>query len=113
MCGAISPRAGCSIARRRQVPAHHALGLERDRNVLRLWALTQERGMPEPPPSAPRSTGLAEALVLWALFGVVAVSIAVTYTRTPVRELYHVTGGGPAAGARAVLGFAGFPAGLM
>ena len=68
--------------------------------------------MPETTPSAPSSTGLAEAFVLWMLFGVVAVSIAVTYTRTPVRELYHVTGGGPAAGARAVLGFAGFPAGL-
>src|SRR5438270_12370505 len=69
--------------------------------------------MPEPPPNAPRSTGLAEALVLWMLFGLVAASIAVTYTRTPVRELYHVSGGGPAAGLRAVLGFAAFPTALM
>jgi hypothetical protein len=30
-----------------------------------------------------------------------------------VRELYHVSNGGTAAGMRAVLGFAGFPAGLM
>jgi hypothetical protein len=59
------------------------------------------------------SSGLAEAFVLWTLFGLVAIAIAVTYTRTPVRELYHVSSGGPAAGARAVLGFAGFPAGLM
>jgi hypothetical protein len=62
---------------------------------------------------APRSSGLAEALVLWAVFAVVAVAIAVTYTRTPVRELYHVSVGGPSAGLRAVLGFAGFPAALM
>jgi hypothetical protein len=59
------------------------------------------------------SCGLAEALLLWALFGLVTVAIAVTYTRTPVRELYHVTHGGPTAGVKAVLGFAGFPAGLM
>jgi hypothetical protein len=56
---------------------------------------------------------LAAALVLWLLLGVVAVSTFVTYTRTPVRELYHVSSGGPAAGLQAVLGFAGFPAGLM
>lgn len=64
-------------------------------------------------PAERGSSGLAEALVLWTLFGLVTVAIAVTYTRTPVRELYHVSSGGPAAGARAVLGFAGFPAGLM
>jgi hypothetical protein len=59
------------------------------------------------------SSGLAEALALWALFGLVGVAIAATYTRTPVRELYHVSSGGPAAGVQAVLGFAGFPAALM
>ena len=56
---------------------------------------------------------MAEAFVLWLLFGVVAVATFVTYTRTPVRELYHLSSGGRAAGLRAVLSFAGFPAGLM
>jgi hypothetical protein len=32
------------------------------------------------------------------LLTVVAVATFVTYTRTPVRELYHVSSGGPAAG---------------
>jgi hypothetical protein len=62
---------------------------------------------------AARSSGLGEAFVLWAIFAVVAGAIAFTYTRTPVRELYHVSVGGPSAGLRAVLGFAGFPAALM
>jgi hypothetical protein len=65
------------------------------------------------PDSARGSSGLAEALVLWILFGLVAAASALTYARTPVRELYHVSSGGPAAGVRAVLGYAGFPAGLM
>jgi hypothetical protein len=43
---------------------------------------------------------LAEALVLWLLLGVVAVATFVTYTRTPVRDLYHVSSVGPAAGFR-------------
>lgn len=51
--------------------------------------------------------------MLWGVFGLAAIATAVTYTRTPVRELYHVSKGGPAAGAKAVLGFAGFPAALM
>jgi len=69
--------------------------------------------MPEPRSASRGSFGLAEAFVLWILFALVAVATAVTYTRTPVRELYHVSVGGPAEGARAVLGFAGFPAALM
>jgi hypothetical protein len=69
--------------------------------------------VPELRNAARGSFGLAEALVLWVLFALVAVATAITYTRTPVRELYHVSRGGPAAGARAVLGFAGFPTALM
>jgi len=43
--------------------------------------------------------GSAAPFVVWALFGVVAVAIFVTYSRLPARELWHVSGSGPAAGA--------------
>jgi hypothetical protein len=59
------------------------------------------------------SPGLTEAFALWGLFALVAVEIFVTYTRTPVRELYHVTRGGTTAGAHASFGFLGHAAALM
>jgi hypothetical protein len=56
-----------------------------------------------------RRPGLAEALILWALFAVVAVEVFVTYARIPADELYHVSGTGLEAGASRVLVFLGYP----
>ena len=61
--------------------------------------------------AAPR-TGIADALLVWAIFAFVALEVLVTYTRTPVQELYHVRTGGVAAGAGRTLAFIGFPLGL-
>lgn len=55
--------------------------------------------------------GIAEALAVWALLSVVGIEIFATYTRIPVRELYHVRSGGLGAGASRLLAFIGFPAG--
>ena len=59
-----------------------------------------------------RRTGIADALLVWAIFAFVALEILVTYTRTPVHELYQVRFGGIAAGAGRTLAFVGFPLGL-
>lgn len=60
-------------------------------------------------PEAPRParTGLADAAVVWAVMLAVGVEVLVTYTRIPVRELYHVRSGGIAAGAGRTLAPAG------
>ena len=57
---------------------------------------------------APRP-GLAEALVVWGLFGLVAVEVLVTYARLPLAELYNVSGTGFTAGAGRALVFVGYP----
>ncbi len=57
----------------------------------------------------PRRPGLVEALILWALFAVVAVEVFVTYARIPAKDLYHVSGTGLEAGASRVLVFLGYP----
>jgi hypothetical protein len=49
---------------------------------------------------------------VWALFGLVAVAILVTYWRLPASVLYHVSGSGPAGGAGRVLVFSNFPVAL-
>jgi hypothetical protein len=54
-----------------------------------------------------------EPLLLWALFGVVAVEILVTYSRLPARELYHVTGSGLEGGASRAVVFVNFPVALV
>ena len=54
-----------------------------------------------------------EPLVLWALFGVVALEILVTYSRLPARELYHVTGSGLEGGSSRVVVFLNFPVALV
>ena len=46
-----------------------------------------------------------EPLLVWALYVLVAAAIFATYARTPVAELYHVSGSGPVAGAGRVLVF--------
>jgi hypothetical protein len=57
--------------------------------------------------------GLAEALVVWGLFGVVAVLVLVTYSRIAPHELYHVSHGGLTGGLGRVLVFLNYPAALM
>jgi hypothetical protein len=50
--------------------------------------------------------------VVWALFGLVALEVVVTYARTPAGELYHVSGTGVGAGFGRALVFLNFPAAL-
>lgn len=57
-------------------------------------------------------TGIADVLIVWVTFALVGLEILVTYTRTPVHELYHVRTGGIAAGAGRAVAFVGFPLGL-
>jgi hypothetical protein len=56
--------------------------------------------------------GLAEVLLVWALFAVVAVEVLVTYARLPASDLYHVSGSGLEGGASRALVFVGYPASL-
>ena len=62
-------------------------------------------------PSREDRGGIPEALAVWALLAIVGIEILVTYSRIPVRELYHVRSGGPGAGASRLLAFVGFPVG--
>jgi hypothetical protein len=54
----------------------------------------------------------AEPLLVWALFGLVAVEVFVTYSRLPARELYNVSGSGLEGGASRALVFLNFPTAL-
>lgn len=57
--------------------------------------------------------GLTGAIVVWALFGLVAACILVTYSWVPPEELYNVTGEGLAGGLSRVLVFLNYPTALM
>jgi hypothetical protein len=56
-----------------------------------------------------RRPGLTEALIVWALFALVAVAAFATYARLPPEDLYHTSGTGIEAGASRVLVFLGYP----
>jgi hypothetical protein len=60
----------------------------------------------DPDPAGP---GLAEALAVWAAFGVVAAMVWITYARLPADVFYNVTGTGVRAGASRVLVLLGWP----
>jgi hypothetical protein len=60
-----------------------------------------------------RRPGLTEALIVWALFAVVALAVFITYWRIPADELYHTSGTGPEAGASRVLVSLGYPFSLV
>jgi hypothetical protein len=51
--------------------------------------------------------------LVWALYAVVAVEVFVTYARSPVSQLYHVTGNGLEGGASRALVFLNFPVALV
>ena len=54
-----------------------------------------------------------EAVVVWLLFAFVATEIFATYSRLPLRDLYHVSGTGPAAGLGRALVFLNWPTALV
>jgi hypothetical protein len=54
-----------------------------------------------------------EVLAVWALFGVVAVAILVTYARVPASDLYHVSGSGLSGALSRVVVFLNFPLALV
>ncbi len=56
--------------------------------------------------------GLREALWGWAIWGVVAATVFVTYARLPARDFYNVTGTGVWSGAARVLVLTGWPISL-
>ncbi len=60
-----------------------------------------------------RGPGLAEALVAWGLFGVVALCVLVTYSLVAPDELYNVSRDGLAGGASRLLVFLSYPTALM
>ncbi|MEP6909509.1 MAG: hypothetical protein ABI896_03645 [Actinomycetota bacterium] len=57
--------------------------------------------------------GLAEALVVWTLVGIVGLCVLVTYSRVPPHELYHVSHGGIAGGLSRTLVFLNFPTAVI
>jgi hypothetical protein len=62
----------------------------------------------------PKPAGLPlEVVVVWFLFAIVAVEIAVTYWRLDTERLYHVSGSGIEGGASRVLVFLNFPVALV
>jgi hypothetical protein len=65
------------------------------------------------PPDLARARFPLEVALVWALFAVVTTEIAVTYSRLPARELYHVSGSGLAGGASRALVFLNFPLALV
>jgi len=54
-------------------------------------------------------SSLVEPLVVWALYGVVAIAVLVTYWRIPPEELYNVSRGGAAGAFGYTLVFLNFP----
>jgi hypothetical protein len=54
-----------------------------------------------------------EVAAVWLLFLVLAAAIAITYSRLPVHELYHVSGSGLEGGLSRALVFSNFPVALV
>jgi hypothetical protein len=59
-----------------------------------------------------RGPGLREALWAWAIWGIVAGTVFVTYARLPARDFYNVTGTGVWSGAARLLVLTGWPISL-
>lgn len=59
-----------------------------------------------------RTPGLLEVLVVWTVFGAVALAVLVTYARLPVEELYNVDEEPLARGTGRALVFVGYPTAL-
>ncbi|MGN6378207.1 MAG: hypothetical protein ACTHNU_04590 [Gaiellales bacterium] len=59
-----------------------------------------------------RGPGLRDALWAWLIWGVVAATAFVTYSRVPARELYSVTGSGVVSGAARLVVLTGWPISL-
>jgi hypothetical protein len=57
--------------------------------------------------------GLAEVFAVWAICGVIALAILVTYSRIPHEKLYHVSGDGLSGGLSRVLVFVNWPGALI
>jgi hypothetical protein len=57
--------------------------------------------------------GLAEVVVVWAFYGLIALSILVTYSRLPPEELYSVSGDGLSGGLSRALVFVNWPGALI
>ena len=57
--------------------------------------------------------GLAEVATVWALYGILAATMLVTYSRLPPEEFYNVSGEGLAAGAGRVLVFLNYSTALV
>jgi hypothetical protein len=55
---------------------------------------------------------LGEALLVWALLAASGIAIAVTYSRIPPEDLYHVTGTGLRGGLSRALVYTNFPVAL-
>ena len=53
--------------------------------------------------------GLAEALLVWALWGLLALAVFITYWRIPPEELYNTSGTGASAGASRLIVYLGYP----
>jgi hypothetical protein len=60
-----------------------------------------------------RQAGLRDVAALWALYLFVAAEVFATYARLPVRELYHVSENGRAAGAGRAVVFLNWPTALV
>ncbi|HEX2044968.1 MAG TPA: hypothetical protein VHF23_04995 [Gaiellaceae bacterium] len=59
-----------------------------------------------------RAPGLREVLLVWTVFGAVALAVLVTYARLPPSDLYNVDDDGLAGGAGRALVFLNYPVAL-
>jgi TolB protein len=63
--------------------------------------------------ATPRQAVFREVAALWGLYLLVATEVFATYARLPVRDLYHVSENGRAAGAGRALVFLNWPSALV
>ncbi len=56
-----------------------------------------------------RIRGWEEPLIVWGIYGFLALAIFVTYARLPASDFYHVSGSGISGGASRVLVYLNFP----
>ena len=60
-----------------------------------------------------RPAGQGEAIAAWAVWGLILVAVAVTYSRLPVADLYRVSHGGVAGGLGRAVVLTNYPIALM
>src|SRR5262249_40438433 len=105
-------RGVCADRGRHRPPPHHPRRARPRRRARARPDRGGARRRPQPGGGLVRRLPL-EVPGIWLVFAVVAFEIAVTSSRLPARELYHVSGSGLEGGASRVLVFSNYPLALV